>query len=153
MNLFKIVDSDDSVQYVVAPTSEGFYTSLANEEFGKVKSVEFVSDSVHVELTTKEATAESYIFTAATALDITVKQLQSRNRHRHTVAKRSAIMWMIKQKFNLTVTELAKLFNRDHSTVVHALQKASNSDKDNNSNIPNYIGVLKQLESGSKDEN
>lgn len=50
-------------------------------------------------------------------------QLQTRSRKRETVYKRYYLMHALFIRSNMTLTDIGKLFNRDHSSVIHAIKE------------------------------
>lgn len=61
------------------------------------------------------------IITASTRVD--VKKLHSKNREAMPVYARILIYYFLYRHLRINTVELGKMFNRDHSTIVHGLQK------------------------------
>src|ERR1043165_6713900 len=52
--------------------------------------------------------------------------LRQKTRKREVVECRQVCMWIIKKKTNLNVTQIADLFNKDHSTVIFGIKQINN---------------------------
>ena len=53
----------------------------------------------------------------------TIKQLISRKRQKTLVEARHIAIYMCRSYINMSYNEIGDIFNRDHSTIVHALHK------------------------------
>ena len=52
---------------------------------------------------------------------VSLRDMQSRNRKREWVEARQCLMYILRYKMKMTLTAIAKLMRRDHSTVYHSL--------------------------------
>lgn len=59
---------------------------------------------------------------AARAGGFEVSQLYGQRRHHSLVAARYVAMYLIKKRCGYNLVQLAKLFNRDHTSVIYALR-------------------------------
>jgi len=57
---------------------------------------------------------------------ITKQALLSKCRDRYLVRARNICITVIKDKLHMALTDIGKLFNRDHTTVIHALRTVEN---------------------------
>lgn len=53
------------------------------------------------------------------------KQIKSPNRKKELVKARWIAMYLIRQETNMKLEAIGELFNRDHTTVIHALQSVN----------------------------
>jgi chromosomal replication initiator protein len=71
-----------------------------------------------------EATPELVRRRVAEAWGITVEALQSKRRTKDVTAARQVAMFLIKERFDLALVEIGRMFGgRDHSTVIHSINK------------------------------
>ncbi len=62
---------------------------------------------------------------------ISSKQMRGAGRKRVLVTPRHVAMYMLRVDYNLPLTEIGELFsNRDHTTVMHAVEKITGQLKD-----------------------
>ena len=55
------------------------------------------------------------------------EKLDKPNRRRDIVHQRFFLMWYLRENTSMTLTEIGKLFLKDHSTVIHAVDYHFNS--------------------------
>ncbi len=55
--------------------------------------------------------------------NIDTEYVSNKNRLRKYAIPRFICMFLIKEKTNLTLSEIGRLFNRDHATTIHAIRK------------------------------
>ena len=53
---------------------------------------------------------------------LSISQLKEKNRKREIVYARQLCMFFIKEKTSMYLTGIGKLFGKDHTTVIHAVQ-------------------------------
>lgn len=61
--------------------------------------------------------------------DVPLKIIISDKRTRSVVYARHTAMYMVKNKTNLSLAEIGQLFERDHTSVIHALKRMSELKK------------------------
>lgn len=74
-------------------------------------------------VTNGEDVSEKVLQTVAVAYGVTVEDILGESRRRSFVWPRFLAMYLLSVDFNFTSLKLAKIFNRDHSTVLNACQK------------------------------
>lgn len=67
--------------------------------------------------------SKAYIFYRCQALMLPYVAVTGPTRIRHIVSARQLLMWEVKYKFNLTLNEIGRLFDRDHTSCLHAIRK------------------------------
>lgn len=73
--------------------------------------------------------------------------LTSNTRKRNVVIRRQIFMHIIYHNFNISMTEIGDIFNKDHSTVIHALKCVKNmSDMNDVYFISAKMEILKELD-------
>lgn len=73
--------------------------------------------------------------------------LISNTRKRNVVIRRQIFMHIIYHNFNISITEIGNIFNKDHSTVIHALKCVKDmSDMNDMYFISSKMEVLKELD-------
>lgn len=76
---------------------------------------------------------------------ITKEELQSKTRLREVVDARIMYSYIMKSKTVLTLSKIAKIINRDHSSVIHHIKQFKNLQKtDKNFNMT-YLKILNNL--------
>lgn len=70
----------------------------------------------------KKVTAYDVISAACESFKITIQALLSKSRDRGLVRVRNICFYVIKNKLNLSLKEIGKIFNRDHTTVIHGIK-------------------------------
>lgn len=71
---------------------------------------------------------------------VTLKDLVRKDRSRTIVIARHTAMYLIRELTSLSLPEIGALFNRDHTTVVHALNNIERRRKD-----PEYLADMAEL--------
>lgn len=64
-------------------------------------------------------------------MNVSLKNLQSKNRSREYVQARNMCYFFLLYRLNMTCTAIAKYFNRDHTTVLHGIKMHKIDVKDN----------------------
>ncbi len=67
----------------------------------------------------------------AESFSVTVEDILSRSRHQSIARARQATCYILRQRFDLSLHEIGALLDRDHSTVVHSLQRSEVLMRDN----------------------
>lgn len=67
--------------------------------------------------------AEKYIRRRAKQLGFTHKQIVAHNRAHEIIPARHQLMWEVKQYFHMSYPQVGALFDRDHTSVIHAVKK------------------------------
>lgn len=57
----------------------------------------------------------------AKAFGVTISSMSGKSRRRHLVNARCVAIYIIRQKSSLSLDEIGQMFNRRHSTVLHAI--------------------------------
>jgi chromosomal replication initiator protein len=68
----------------------------------------------------KETDPQEIIQKVCDYYDVAVEKLQIRSNRRIYVQPRQAIMYLLKKNTRLTFKKIGELFNRDHTTAIHA---------------------------------
>lgn len=68
-------------------------------------------------------TPEEIIDLVANAHDIPTENLRGRSRRADIVRARHAAMYAVRQHTDLSYPAIGRLFNRDHTTVIHAVTR------------------------------
>ena len=71
-------------------------------------------------------TIDTVLNDVAHAFNVTKKEMTSKSRKKEFVEARHVAMYLIHKKLNRTQEATGEIFDRDHSTVVHALKKVNN---------------------------
>lgn len=81
----------------------------------------------------RKTSASEIMHLTAEAFETSIDQLKSSGRARKIVVPRQVAMYLIRETTDLSLPEIGQLFGRDHSTVIHAVQKIEvDMDKDSN---------------------
>jgi chromosomal replication initiator protein len=83
------------------------------------------------------------ITTIENLLDVERKKIFGKSRKKNVVLARQVFIYILKNDFGRSITEIGKLINRTHSTVIHSLKKIEKSISSNEdpslSNIVNTV--------------
>jgi len=79
----------------------------------------------------KRATAKSVIALVAAKHGITTADLMSVTRKKNIVEARQEAMYRIKVSTGYSVLEIARLFSKDHTTILHAISKYERKSREN----------------------
>jgi chromosomal replication initiator protein len=86
---------------------------------------------------------EMIITTIENLLDVERKKIFGKSRKKNVVLARQVFIYILKNDFGRSITEIGKLINRTHSTVIHSLKKIEKSISSNEdpslSNIVNTV--------------
>jgi len=114
--------------------------------FAKTKtiSIELVQDALRnfLEQKKKVITVEEIQKNIAAFYNIKVSDIKSKKKNKAFIKPRHTAMFLTRQLTNLSLPEIGRHFGgRDHSTVLHAIQKIENMTK----NDPDFQGTLDRL--------
>ena len=65
------------------------------------------------------------ITTAATRTGIPIVELIGKTRRRDIVMARHCVMWIMRKKQHMTLSMIGKVFDRDHTSVIHGITKVN----------------------------
>jgi len=60
-------------------------------------------------------------------INITHKELKSKTRLQEVVAARQAIWYIFHKEYGMTFTSLAKMFDKNHATIIHGVRRVEDS--------------------------
>ena len=70
----------------------------------------------------KKVRFQRIIMAVAEHFDISTRLMMSKSRQRELVLARNMCMYIMKTYFNMTLKEIGRTFNRDHTTVIHGIR-------------------------------
>ena len=73
--------------------------------------------------------------------DLDTNSLQGQSRGRDVTNARQIAMYLIRRMNNMSLKDIGKAFNRDHSTVMHSLEKVENQMRSD----PAFAEVVKEI--------
>ena len=132
--------SDEAINYVCSEVTRdirqlnGAYNALS--AYYAVSKTEIdmnnVSDVIRNFIspkTSQQITTDMIISTVSNYYGISVELLKSKNRSRNVLNPRYVTMYLLRNLIeNITIEEVGQLFNRDHSTVINAIDNVSKND-------------------------
>ena len=86
-------------------------------------------------------TPEAIIDYIAKYFDLDTDSLQGQSRGRDVTNARQIAMYLIRRMNNMSLKDIGKAFNRDHSTVMHSLEKVENQMRSD----PAFAEVVKEI--------
>ena len=66
------------------------------------------------------------IQTAANRTGIAIEQITGSTRKREVVMVRHCLMWVMRNKLRMTLSNIGRLFDRDHTSVIHGIACVNN---------------------------
>jgi len=93
----------------------------------------------------REAMAKEIIVKVCIYYNISNEDIKGRDRHRCIVLARHMAMYIIRNRLKLKLKATAQLFNRDHTTAMHALKSISDqieTDELIANDLDNLINIL-----------
>lgn len=117
---------------------EGLLNKL--KAFGDTAQLEKIVDGM-TDGNTLQESAEEVIDRVARAFRVDPAQVRGKNLSRSVAAARQAAMYVLCHRLGLSTVRIGKLFGRDHSTVVYALQRAEEKMKSDE----RFANALKKL--------
>lgn len=97
-------------------------------------------------LTMKKVRFQRIIMSVAEHFQISTRLMMSKSRQRELVLARNMCMYIMKNYFNMTLKEVGKAFNRDHTTVIHAIRMFQQDREVNEQYNLAYEEVKQKLE-------
>lgn len=70
----------------------------------------------------RKITPQDIIRAGSEAFDFSIERLVSPTRKKDVVRVRNICMYIMRKKYELTLHAIGKLFNRDHTSVIHAIR-------------------------------
>ena len=67
--------------------------------------------------------AKMCIGSVARRYQLSFEDILGKRRHRYLVKARHHAMWLVRRNTSLSYTKMAKLFNKDHATVIYGVRK------------------------------
>ncbi|MCR5323472.1 MAG: chromosomal replication initiator protein DnaA [Lachnospiraceae bacterium] len=93
----------------------------------------------------KSITPEFVIAVVAEHFNINTDEIMSRKRNSRVVIPRHIAMYIIRKYNNISQTEIGNIFNRDHASVINALNNVEAELSTNRDFKANYENILKKL--------
>lgn len=97
-------------------------------------------------LTMKKVRFQRIIMSVAEHFQISTRLMMSKSRQRELVLARNMCMYIMKNYFNMTLKEVGKAFNRDHTTAIHAIRMFQQDREVNEQYNLAYEAVKQKLE-------
>lgn len=73
-------------------------------------------------LKTKKIRFQRIISSVADYYEISTRNMMSKSRHREYVLARNLCFYILQKYFKMTLKEIGRTFNRDHTTVIHGIR-------------------------------
>lgn len=121
------------------------FASLDNKEI----NVDFVQSILHTDGATRDDSSthpDAILSTTAQMFATTVEDLRGPSRTHEMVRARQAAMYLCRELTDLSLPRIGEIFERDHTTVMHALRKVNqrmNSDRQYLNKIQEITAKLK----------
>lgn len=117
-------------------------TTLANFQNAEI-NIDFASDILKDFLINRDGvlSTDKIIETITNFFHLKPVDLRSKKRSKNIVYPRSIAMYLLREKTKLSLSEVGSLFDRDHSTVLTAINKISEQEKTD----PELQGTLETL--------
>lgn len=141
---------------VVQIIAETLHSNVRQLE-GTVKKIQALHNLMHQEITVELAnraieevrgsdealvpTPPKIIQAVANYYSIPVEQIVGSRRSKDTVQPRQVAMYLVRELTNYSLPEIGKVFSRDHTTVLHSINKIEDERK----NSSEMDGILKTL--------
>jgi chromosomal replication initiator protein len=113
-------------------------SSLLNTPPDKTMITEVLSDVIGSSSNLDEKAIQSFI---SGQFNINVEELKSRTRKRSVSFPRQIAMYLTRKYTDISLADIGKLYNRDHSTVLHAIRVVT-MDMSRNSSIKDQVSIL-----------
>lgn len=99
-------------------------TSRGNVDLLKSRLLASELERIHDEIISEGMSAKEIILSVAIEHNVQIADIVGSSREKPITRARQLAMWEVrKRRPNLSTTQIGKIFNRDHTTVIHALQK------------------------------
>ncbi|MEA2066252.1 MAG: chromosomal replication initiator protein DnaA [Thermotogota bacterium] len=120
------------------------YSSIYNKDSDILLAQQVLASYVpSVTVSKRKDELEMIISTIENLLDVERKKIFGKSREKNVVLARQVFIYVLKNEFGRSITEIGKLINRTHSTVIHSLKKIKKSISSNEdpsvSNIVNTV--------------
>ncbi len=90
---------------------------------------------------------ELIIEETARCYDVPISEMTSKSRSRDVVNARQVAMFIIRSETNLSLLEIGKLFDRDHTTVLHSLDKIERQAREDRETMENIRDIKSNVNS------
>ena len=70
----------------------------------------------------KKVRFQRIMMSVADAMQVSTRLMMTKSRQRELVQARNMCMYIMQTYFNMTLKEIGKVFNRDHTTVIHGIK-------------------------------
>ncbi len=142
MKIVKVVH-DNQTTYIVSESPN--LGTIANT-YENIKSIEILDGDVVSEVHHGDENQKT-LAAVCGALKISISQVKSSSRIGSIVSlKRSVAMYYLRMNCNLSYTEIGKMVNRDHTTVMSANRKINNILKNGlNTDYDNVLSYLSEI--------
>jgi chromosomal replication initiator protein len=93
----------------------------------------------------RQAIANDIIDKVCTYYNISIEQIKGRKRYKTVIMARHMSMFLLRNRLKLKLKDIAKMYGRDHSTVIHSIasiQDQSDVDVDVRADIQNLMNIL-----------
>lgn len=119
-------------------------TTLANFQNADI-TIDFACDILKDFLMTRDGvlSPEKIIETVTDFFHLKPVDLKSKKRSKNIVYPRSIAMYLLREKTKLSLSEVGNIFDRDHSTVLTAINKISEQEK-TDPELQGTLGTLRQ---------
>ena len=125
---------DEAIEYIASNVKTNirdlereYKRVLTFAEFKGITPLEVINDGYSNTVNTSHANTVSpkkIVETVANYYDLTVKELQSRNRVSHIKTARQVAMYLLSEELSMSTTKIAtEVGVKDHSTVMHGIRK------------------------------
>ena len=74
----------------------------------------------------KEQLANNIIDTVSSYYDVSIKDLKGKSRKRKIVKPRQVIMYLLRTKARMMLSDIGEVMNRDHTTAIHSITCVQN---------------------------
>lgn len=150
---FEIDIPDDIIEYIARTITSNVrqlegtvkkltaLNSLMGLKINKELAAEAISD-IFKESPGLNPTPELIIKHVCTFYNISSDKLSSSNRSKETVQPRQIAMYLVRELTKYSLPEIGKVFSRDHSTVLHSVNKIEDYLKDSSSEMYKIINTI-----------
>ena len=125
---------DEAIEYIASNVKTNirdlereYKRVLTFAEFKGITPLEVINDGYSNTINTRHAStvsAKKIVETVANYYDLSVKELQSKNRVAHIKTARQVAMYLLSEELSMSTTKIASEVGvKDHSTVMHGIRK------------------------------
>lgn len=101
-------------------------------------------------LKTKEDCAREVVRIVAKHFDITEEKAYEKNRKHKAVLTRQISSYIIKDKFEMSLVDIGKLFGQDHTTIISSIRAINNYIDTKNKKVLHHLDRIKSKVAGSR---